>query len=349
MAAKNELVPPSSASADCNEGPCHVSATSSDVNVVARLPKAKEQYRFPFKLYDMLEYASDTEYCSSVSWVKDGRAFIIHNKDAFLEYVVPKFFNQTKFRSFTRQLNLWGFTRLGMKGAWQHEHFIRGNIERIYSIQRVEIKNDKPRAQTQTEHHQPKKRKSKSKQRRSILRISKSQNDIDSRAASPAESTNGSVSSVSDADTVSPQSSPISNRDVKPRVQFEGFLERHHRFNQDQVSSASSACFTEGSQMRVQISRRLVISPVRTSYNQCSTNEMSQHQPTPPPDEMNMATTVHNQRSMQPPMRGVMNEDDLNFLLPRIFDLEDIPQSDNPPPALSINEASDDTIDPIAF
>mmetsp|Transcript_37500 Transcript_37500/g.63848 ORF Transcript_37500/g.63848 Transcript_37500/m.63848 type:complete len:339 (-) Transcript_37500:575-1591(-) len=332
----------SATSAYSRRAPRRVSATSSDVNVVARLPKAKEQHRFPFKLYDMLEYASDTEYCSSVSWVKDGRAFIIHNKDAFLEYVVPKFFNQTKFRSFTRQLNLWGFTRLGMKGAWQHEHFIRGNIERIHSIQRVETKNDKPRAQTQ-------KRKSKSKQRRSILRISKSQNDIDSRAASPAESTNGSVSSVSDADTVSPQSSPISNRDVKPRVQFEGFLERHHRFNQDQVSSASSACFTEGSQMRVQISRRLVISPVRTSYNQCSTNEMSQHQPTPPPDEMNMATPVHNQRSMQPPMSGSTNEDDFNFLLSRIFDLEDIPQSDNLPPALSINEASDEMIDPIAF
>mmetsp|Transcript_37499 Transcript_37499/g.63844 ORF Transcript_37499/g.63844 Transcript_37499/m.63844 type:complete len:329 (-) Transcript_37499:575-1561(-) len=322
----------SATSAYSRRAPRRVSATSSDVNVVARLPKAKEQHRFPFKLYDMLEYASDTEYCSSVSWVKDGRAFIIHNKDAFLEYVVPKFFNQTKFRSFTRQLNLWGFTRLGMKGAWQHEHFIRGNIERIHSIQRVETKNDKPRAQTQ-------KRKSKSKQRRSILRISKSQNDIDSRAASPAESTNGSVSSVSDADTVSPQSSPISNRDIKP--QSERLFESHRRLHQ--VSSASSACFTEGSQMRVQIS------PVRTSYNQCSMNEMPQHQPTPPPDEMNMATPVHNQRSMQPPMSGSTNEDDFNFLLSRIFDLEDIPQSDNLPPALSINEASDEMIDPIAF
>ena len=59
-----------------------------------------QQQHFPFKLYDMLEYAADSEYCSTVSWVDDGRAFVISDKDMFMEYLVPLFFKQTKFRSF---------------------------------------------------------------------------------------------------------------------------------------------------------------------------------------------------------------------------------------------------------
>ena len=40
----------------------------------------------------------------------------------------------------TRQLNLWGFTRDTNSGAWQHEDFIRGSVELIQNIKRIEIK-----------------------------------------------------------------------------------------------------------------------------------------------------------------------------------------------------------------
>lgn len=60
----------------------------------------REHHHFPFKLYCMLEYASDSEQSSVVSWVEGGRAFAIHDQQAFLRHVVPAFFNQTKFRSF---------------------------------------------------------------------------------------------------------------------------------------------------------------------------------------------------------------------------------------------------------
>ena len=55
---------------------------------------------FPFKLYDMLEYVSDSEHSTIVSWSKDGASFAIHDKISFMDDVVPDFFNQTKFRSF---------------------------------------------------------------------------------------------------------------------------------------------------------------------------------------------------------------------------------------------------------
>mmetsp|Transcript_27313 Transcript_27313/g.47348 ORF Transcript_27313/g.47348 Transcript_27313/m.47348 type:complete len:220 (+) Transcript_27313:158-817(+) len=60
----------------------------------------KEQHNFPFKLYDMLEYVADSEYSSAMSWIEEGTAFAIRNKDTFLKHIVPMFFKQTKFRSF---------------------------------------------------------------------------------------------------------------------------------------------------------------------------------------------------------------------------------------------------------
>lgn len=55
---------------------------------------------FPYKLYDMLEYAADSEFFYAVSWSEDGTSFAIHDKDEFMMHVVPLFFKQTKFRSF---------------------------------------------------------------------------------------------------------------------------------------------------------------------------------------------------------------------------------------------------------
>ena len=57
---------------------------------------------FPFKLYDMLEYASD-HGLASIVWAHDGEAFEITDADALMDDVAPLFFNQSKFRSFTRE------------------------------------------------------------------------------------------------------------------------------------------------------------------------------------------------------------------------------------------------------
>jgi hypothetical protein len=58
---------------------------------------------FPHRLYEMLEYAADCGHPSAISWTDDGRGFTIHQKDKFLEYIVPVFFKQTKYRSFVSQ------------------------------------------------------------------------------------------------------------------------------------------------------------------------------------------------------------------------------------------------------
>ena len=55
---------------------------------------------FPYKLYEMIEYACNSEFSSSLSWSADGRYFIIHDKDVMMANLVPKFFKQTQYRSF---------------------------------------------------------------------------------------------------------------------------------------------------------------------------------------------------------------------------------------------------------
>jgi hypothetical protein len=69
-----------------------------------KVQQHQQQQTFPFKLYEMLEYACDSEFISSLSWSADGSAFIIHDKDVMMNDLAPMFFKQTKFRSFVSVL-----------------------------------------------------------------------------------------------------------------------------------------------------------------------------------------------------------------------------------------------------
>ena len=72
---------------------------SSPASAVKRTD-TKEQITFPYKLYEMLEYACDSDCNSACTWSADGSAFVIINRNVMMKELVPKFFRQTKFRSF---------------------------------------------------------------------------------------------------------------------------------------------------------------------------------------------------------------------------------------------------------
>mmetsp|Transcript_27391 Transcript_27391/g.54803 ORF Transcript_27391/g.54803 Transcript_27391/m.54803 type:complete len:369 (+) Transcript_27391:214-1320(+) len=82
---------------------------------------------FPAKLHMML---SNPEHAHVISWMPHGRAWKILNKDLLVSEVIPQYFVQTKYESFTRQLSGWGFKRLHQSGpdfrAYYHECFLRG-------------------------------------------------------------------------------------------------------------------------------------------------------------------------------------------------------------------------------
>ena len=84
--------------------------------------------QFPWKLHNMLNNAEVEGYDAVVSW--DGEnGFKVHDKDTFVANIVPKYFSQTKYRSFQRMLNMWGFQRIRegpRKGVYIHQNFRRG-------------------------------------------------------------------------------------------------------------------------------------------------------------------------------------------------------------------------------
>jgi len=98
---------------------------------------------FPWKLHRILDDAHKEGFNDIISWVPSNNGFKVHNAKVFDEYVMPKYFDKTKYKSFQRQLNMWGFDRVGngtFKGAYLHQFFIRGKPELCDSMQRTKIK-----------------------------------------------------------------------------------------------------------------------------------------------------------------------------------------------------------------
>ena len=99
--------------------------------------------QFPWKLYDMLHIAEKRNEEHIISWIKGGKAFKVHSRDLFVEMYMKKMFNQTKFKSFQRQLNLWGFERIQSgpdKGSYFHPMFVKGRKEYCQHLSRVRLK-----------------------------------------------------------------------------------------------------------------------------------------------------------------------------------------------------------------
>jgi hypothetical protein len=76
---------------------------------------------FPQKLMSVL----DTEQFSDIiTWLPHGKGFIILQKKKFASDVMPIYFKHSKFTSFTRKLNRWGFTRVSRgpeTGSYYHK------------------------------------------------------------------------------------------------------------------------------------------------------------------------------------------------------------------------------------
>jgi hypothetical protein len=116
---------------------------SNAINTSPNVAILDKPNQFPWKLYDMLDIAERRNEEHIISWIKDGKAFKVHSRDLFIEQYMKKMFNQTKFKSFQRQLNLWGFERVQNgpdKGSYFHPLFVKGQKDWCQRLSRVRLR-----------------------------------------------------------------------------------------------------------------------------------------------------------------------------------------------------------------
>ena len=80
---------------------------------------------FPHKLAEVIQM---NEHNAILKWLPGGKAFIIMDRERFTTKILPKYFKQAKFESFTRKLHRWKFVRVPggpFKGAFYHKLFRR--------------------------------------------------------------------------------------------------------------------------------------------------------------------------------------------------------------------------------
>ena len=108
----------------------HHSSTSSSSSSAASSSAASSSSVFPIKLYHLLNQASKGNYEDVVCWEPDGKSFKVHDKDRFTSEIMPMYFGGTSnYRSFQKNLNMWGFTMNERKGRVAHELFCRDSGE----------------------------------------------------------------------------------------------------------------------------------------------------------------------------------------------------------------------------
>ena len=77
-----------------------------------------EGMQFPLVLHNILN-VSDLRNETIISWAPDGLSFKVHNRVQVLKRILPNYFRITKYESFARQLQLWGFKFCKQKGPRQ--------------------------------------------------------------------------------------------------------------------------------------------------------------------------------------------------------------------------------------
>ena len=288
-------------------------------------PLTRNLDRFPYKLYDMLTYAADCEHSSAVSWINEGRAFAIHCEQTFMLHIVPMFFKQTKFRSFTRQLNIWGFKRMPSSCAWDNKNFIRGRGDLLQDIERVEIKGvkDSKKKTAATTAMGTKKRSSN--------KVSSSHtNSKMARAVSPSE-----TASADDILSIS----KIDEALYSPHTQEDKNMSRKNNTIQSRTTFQQT-------QQPTQFLPQVIHQPPQ-EYNYPVSPASHQSSECFVPDSSSTPVCQIDHAQQQPPNVGSGSDEEFLSLLSGLFEGEENFTSLSD--VLSVNGLSDDLLDPIAF
>ena len=107
------------------------------------------QTPFPVFLHNMLSQVEKDGLAHIIGWVGGGKAIKIHDRNAFTDLIIPRYFPQrTQFKSFLKQLGLYKFERIGKlhplatmgreyAGAYMNPDFLKHDFSRCLRIQRI--------------------------------------------------------------------------------------------------------------------------------------------------------------------------------------------------------------------
>jgi hypothetical protein len=87
----------------------------------------KKKRNFAQKLFDVLDTGCHSDV---IAWLPGGKAFIVLDKRRFASEVLPHYFKESQYTSFTRKLSRWKFSRISRgqyMGAYYHKNFRREN------------------------------------------------------------------------------------------------------------------------------------------------------------------------------------------------------------------------------
>jgi hypothetical protein len=79
----------------------------------------------------------EEKFPECISWSVDGTSFTVSNPQELEQRVLPSYYKSSKFSSFQRQLNYFGFKKVKKRGyMYTHEQFMKGNKDKLIEIKR---------------------------------------------------------------------------------------------------------------------------------------------------------------------------------------------------------------------
>jgi hypothetical protein len=110
-----------------------------------------QKQTFPETLYRILDdvangnvgmHLSSSQASKMISWEEMGKGFKIYQPKEFNAMILPIYAKrQTRYRSFQRQLNIYGFKMNKKSGIYHHDYFTRGDILSLKKIRPSPNKN----------------------------------------------------------------------------------------------------------------------------------------------------------------------------------------------------------------
>ncbi|KAL3930366.1 MAG: hypothetical protein SGBAC_011797 [Bacillariaceae sp.] len=123
-----------------NSGLQFLQPNQCSANLLAFVKENNATLNFPQKLMLLLSYVDNErergEHITCIAWARDGHVFVIKDRKELVDSLLPLFFREGKFSSFTRKLYRWGFRQICIpKGGnktdrellFGHEYFQRDN------------------------------------------------------------------------------------------------------------------------------------------------------------------------------------------------------------------------------